>query len=181
MLYIVDKIVMLGGVYLPGEVTEVSVDEVATIDDIKDKKGKTKKNQPTGYEAAEVEVKILFEKRKNMSVTEQIRRVQQLFKPPKRKKAKLLKVVDTMCAARGITSVYFSSFTTERTISETAMTGTLKFTAPKIAGIKVKKKSTKKSTAASKKKKAKKKSAKSPAKDTQKTASAKKKAKKLVK
>ncbi len=179
MLYIVDKVVKLGGVYLPGEVTEVSVDEVATIDDIKDKKGKTKKNQPTGYEAAVVEVKILFETRKDMSVKEQIRRVQQLFKPPKRKKAKLLKVVDTMCAARGITSVYFSSFTTECVVSETIMAGTLKFTAPKIAGIKVKKKKAKKS--AGKKKKAKKKSEKSTATDTQKTAAAKKKAKKLVK
>lgn len=181
MLYIVDKVVKLGGVYLPGEVTDVSVDEVATIDDVKDKKGKTKKNQPTGYEAATVEVKLLFEKRKDMAVTEQIRRVQQLFKPPKQKKAKLLKVVDTMCAARGITSVYFSSFTTERTVSETTMAGTLKFTAPKIAGIKVKKKSTKNPVAAGKKKTAKKKSAKSAAKDTQKTGTAKKKARELVK
>ncbi len=47
MLLVQDKVVKLGGVLLYGQVQSIEISAEASIDDIKPKKGKTKKNQPT--------------------------------------------------------------------------------------------------------------------------------------
>ena len=59
MLLVQENTMKLGGVKLPGQVEKISVSETASIEDIQDDKGKTKANQPTGYEAAKVSVKII--------------------------------------------------------------------------------------------------------------------------
>lgn len=70
MLFSVDKIMKLGGKRLHGQVTSVEVDEEASIDDIKKKNQKTKKNQPTGYEGATIRIEIMLEKEKGTEVSE---------------------------------------------------------------------------------------------------------------
>ena len=171
MLFSVDKIMKLGGKRLHGQVTSVEVDEEASIDDIKKKNQKTKKNQPTGYEE------------KGTEVSEMITTLQRLFRPYKQKKAKLLKIENSDCNRRGIKKVYFKKLTTTNEISQSYQTATLELLAPVFAGIKVKKASAKKKKSNSNKKgknKSKKSSSKSPAKDTKDSKSGKKKAKKLT-
>ena len=46
MLYVVDKVMKLGGVYIGGEVTDVEITEGATIYEAQDDKGKIKSRQP---------------------------------------------------------------------------------------------------------------------------------------
>lgn len=184
MLYVVDKVMKLGGVYIGGEVTDVEITEGATIYEAQDDKGKIKSRQPNGYETAKVMVNILMEDTQSETTIQQITNIQRLFKAYGQTKAKLLAIVNEDCAARGITKVYFKSFTTKKVISESKRIASLELWAPTVAGIKVakkkttaKKKSTKKKTT---KKKTTKKTSKSPAKDNKKTAAAKKAAKKVT-
>lgn len=183
MLFSVDKIMKLGGKRLHGQVTSVEVDEEASIDDIKKKNQKTKKNQPTGYEGATIRIEIMLEKEKGTEVSEMITTLQRLFRPYKQKKAKLLKIENSDCNRRGIKKVYFKKLTTTNEISQSYQTATLELLAPVFAGIKVKKASAKKKKSNSNKKgknKSKKSSSMSPAKDTKDSKSGKKKAKKLT-
>lgn len=185
MLLIQDKIVKLGGVLLHGQVQSIEISAEASIEDIKPKKGKTKKNQPTGYEAAKVRIEILLENTKKKNTTEMLQEMQRLFRKHGQKKAKLLKIVNTDCAARGISKVYFQNLTSTKVISESKRTVSLELLAPRIAGLKVKKKKPGKSKNAKNKKsstaKTTKDKKKSPAQDTRKTEDGKKKAKGLVK
>ena len=70
MLLVQDKVVKLGGVLLYGQVQSIEISAEASIDDIKPKKGKTKKNQPTGYEAAKVRIEVLLEETKKKTTVE---------------------------------------------------------------------------------------------------------------
>lgn len=184
MLYVVDKVIKLGGVYIGGEVTDVEISEGATIYEAQDDKGKIKSRQPNGYETAKVMVNVLMEDTKSETTIQQITNIQRLFKAYGQTKAKLLSIVNEDCAARGITKVYFKNFTTKKVISESKRIASLELWAPTVAGIKVTKKtSTKKKTtkkASTKKKTTKKTSSKTPAKDNKKTAAAKKAARKVT-
>ena len=109
--------------------------------------------------------------------------MQRLFKPYKQKKAKLLKVVNEDCAARGISKVYFEKLSTKNEIAESKRTATLELLAPTVAGIKLK--PAKQAKAIQKKLKnafgkSKKKKSKSPSAKKRSTTDAKKKAKILV-
>ena len=121
MLFSVDKIMKLGGKRLHGQVTSVEVDEEASIDDIKKKNQKTKKNQPTGYEGATIRIEIMLEKEKGTEVSEMITTLQRLFRPYKQKKAKLLKIENSDCNRRGIKKVYFKKLTTTNEISQSIL------------------------------------------------------------
>lgn len=185
MLFKVDKLMRLGGMQLPGLVQSIEVDQEASIDDITDKNKKTKKNQPTGYEGATIRIEIYLEKTKDRTIKDMMNQLQNLFRPYKQKKAKLIKIVNTDCNSRGITRVYFKKLTTTNNISLSYITATLELLAPVFAGIKVKKiknavgsKPKKKEGASAKK--TKKDSGKSPSKDTRNTEAAKKSAKNLT-
>lgn len=176
MLYVQDKIIKLGGIKIPGQIKSVEVNSSATIDDIQDDKGNTKKTQPTGYDATKVSVEIILEDTKDKSTLEQIQDIQRLFKTSGQKKAKLLKIVNEDCAARGVNTVYFKSLTTKKIIAESKRIASLELIAPMIAKITTKKKSSAskgttstkqaKSTSSSSKKKTVKQATKSPSKDT---------------
>lgn len=184
MLLVQEKIMKLGGVKLPGQVEKISVSEAASIEDIKDDKGKTKANQPTGYEAAKVSVKILLEDTKKMTIAQQITTYQRLFKPYGQTKAKLLKLVGEDFSTRGISKVYFKQLTHDNTISQSGKTATLEFVAPTIAGIKTKKKSSSgnsKKKSSSKRFKSKKNTGKSPINKKRNTSKAKSRVKQLIK
>lgn len=185
MLIVQEHLIKLGGVKLSGQMKSIDISETATIENIEDDKGKTKANQPTGYEAAKVVIEFILEDSKGKTQLEQIIAMQRLFKPYGQKKAKLLKVSNEDCAARGISKVYFQKLDSKNEISESGRTATLELLAPTIAGIKLKAKKqakqvTKKVKAALKTKSKKSKS-KSPSKKSRITSSAKKKAKALVK
>ena len=107
--------------------------------------------------------------------------MQRLFKPYGQKKAKLLKIVNEDCAARGISKVYFKNFDTSNEISESGRLATLELLAPTTAGIKTKKKGSKKKTSKKKSSKSKKNKNKSPAQKKPSTSKEKDKAKKLIK
>ena len=94
MLLVQEHLIKLGGVKLSGQMKSIDISEVATIENIEDDKGKTKANQPTGYEAAKISIEFILEDSKKMTQIEQISAMQRLFKPYKQKKAKLLKVVN---------------------------------------------------------------------------------------
>lgn len=185
MLLVQDKVVKLGGVLLYGQVQSIEISAEASIEDIKPKKGKTKKNQPTGYEASKVRIEILLEDTKKKTTIEMLREMQRLFKKHGQKKANLLKIVNADCAARGISKVYFQNLTSTKVISESKRTASLELLAPRIAGLKVIKKKPGKSKKGKSNKSSKAKTTKdkkkSPAQDTRKTADRKKKAKGLVK
>lgn len=163
MLLVQEHLIKLGGVKLSGQMKSIDISEVATIENIEDDKGKTKANQPTGYEAAKISIEFILEDSKKMTQIEQISAMQRLFKPYKQKKAKLLKVVNEDCAARGISKVYFEKLGTKNEVAESERTATLELLAPTIAGIKLKpskqakaiKKQIKKTFGKSKKRKAK--------------------------
>ena len=166
------------------KVEKISVSETASIEDIQDDKGKTKANQPTGYEAAKVSVKIMLEDSEKMTIAQQITTYQRLFKPYGQTKAKLLKLVGEDFSTRGISKVYFKQLTHDNTISQSGKTATLEFVAPTIAGIKTKKKSSSgsnKSKKNNKNGKSKKNTGKSPTKNKRNTANAKSKARQLTK
>lgn len=118
MLLVQENTMKLGGVKLPGQVEKISVSETASIEDIQDDKGKTKANQPTGYEAAKVSVKIILEDSEKMTIAQQITTYQRLFKPYGQTKAKLLKLVGEDFSTRGISKVYFKQLTHDNTISQ---------------------------------------------------------------
>ena len=183
MLIVQDDLIKLGGKKISGQIISISISETAKIEDIKDDKGKTKANQPTGYEAAKITVKFWLEKKESMSVKEEIKSIQRLFRPYKQKKAKLLKIANEQCSARGISKVYFKSFSTDDVTAESKTVANLEFLAPTFAGIKLKKKSNKKKKAGknAKKSKSKKSTAKSPTTKKRSTAQAKSKAKSLLK
>lgn len=138
MLFVQEHLVKLGGVKLSGQVKSIDISETATIENIEDDKGKTKASQPTGYEAAKITIEFILEDSERMTQTEQIHAMQKLFKPYKQKKAKLLKVVNEDCAARGISKVYFQKLSTKNEIARSRRTATLELLAPVIAGIKLK-------------------------------------------
>lgn len=107
MLYVQEKVVKLGGVYLGGQVTSVEIQEAGSVYVAQDEKGRFKKSQPVGYENGKVMVDILLEATKSASTLEQLTEMQRLFKPYGQSKPKLLPIVNEDCAARGITKVYF--------------------------------------------------------------------------
>ena len=184
MLYVQEKVVKLGGVYLGGQVTSVEIQEAGSVYVAQDEKGRFKKSQPVGYENGKVMIDILLEATKSASTLEQLTEMQRLFKPYGQSKPKLLPIVYEDCAARGITKVYFKNLTSKKVISESKRIVSLELWAPNIAGIKVKKKVSKKKTTkkkSTKKSKSEKPKSKSPAKDSRSTAKGKKAAKKAVK
>ena len=184
MLYVQEKVVKLGGVYLGGQVTSVEIQEAGSVYVAQDEKGRFKKSQPVGYENAKVMIDILLEDTKTATTLEQLTEMQRLFKPYGQDKPKLLPIVNEDCAVRGITKVYFKNLTSKKVISESKRIVSLELWAPNIAGIKVKKKVSKKKTTkkkSTKKSKSKKSKSKSPAKDSRSTAKGKKAAKKAVK
>lgn len=140
MLLVQEKLVKLGGVKLSGQVKSIDISETATIENIEDDKGKTKANQPTGYEAAKITIEFILEDSISMSQEEQIGAMQRLFKPYGQKKAKLLQITNDDCACRGISKVYFQRLTTKNVIAESGRTATLELLAPVIGKILLKKK-----------------------------------------
>lgn len=176
MLYVQEKVVKLGGIYLEGQVTSVEVQEAGSVYVAQDEKGRYKKSQPVGYENAKVMIDILLEDTKTATTLEQLTEMQRLFKPYGQDKPKLLPIVNEDCAVRGITKVYFKNLTSKKVISESKRIASLELWAPDIAGIKVKKKTTKKKTTkkSTKKSKSKKSKSKSPAKDSRNTSRGKK-------
>ena len=146
MLYVQEKVVKLGGIYLEGQVTSVEVQEAGSVYVAQDEKGRYKKSQPVGYENAKVMIDILLEDTKTATTLEQLTEMQRLFKPYGQDKPKLLPIVNEDCAVRGITKVYFKNLTSKKVISESKRIASLELWAPDIAGIKVKKKTTKKKT-----------------------------------
>lgn len=184
MLLVQEHLIKLGGVKLSGQMKSIDISESATIENIEDDKGKTKASQPTGYEAAKISIEFILEDSQGMTQLEQISAMQRLFRPYKQKKAKLLKVVNEDCAARGISKVYFEKLGTKNVTAESKRTATLELLAPAIAGIKLK--PAKQAKAIQKKidktfGKSRKKKSKSPSAKKRSTAAAKKKAKKLAK
>lgn len=184
MIYVQEKVVKLGGIYLGGQVTSVEVQEAGSIYVAQDDKGKVKKTQPVGYETTKVMVDILLEDTKSATTLDQLRKMQRLFKD-KEKKPKLLTIVNEDCAARGITKVYFKSLTSKKVVSESRRIASLELWAPNIARVKIKKKSSRKKnqkgSAKSRKTKSRKSKGRSPAKDSRSTAKGKKAARKAVK
>lgn len=167
MLFVKDKIIKLGGVYLGGQVKSIEIQENAAINVVQDKKGKIKKMQTSGYEQAKVTIDIILESTKKETATQQLEKIQRLFKAHGQQNAKLLKIVNQDCAARGISQVYFKSLTSKKVISESKRIASLELWSPKIAGIKVKLVAAKnKATLKSATNKSKKSKLKSPAKDT---------------
>ncbi len=182
MLYIQDKVAKLGGVILGGQVSSVEVQEAATIHTAQDDKGKVKKTQPVGYDNVKVMIDIILEDGPEGSTLDQLINMQRLFKAEGQEQAILFPIVNEDCAARGITEVYFKSFSSKKIISESKRIASLELWAPKIAGITVIKKTddTAKETVTAVKNKSKKSKAKSPAKDTRSTADGKKSARRIV-
>ncbi len=137
MLYVHEKIAKLGGVYLGGQVSSVEVQEAATIHVAQDDKGTVKKIQPVGYDNAKVIIDIILEDSTGETALEQLAGIERLFKAPEQTKAKLFAIVNEDCAARGISQVYFKSFTSKKIISESKMIASLDLWAPKTASITV--------------------------------------------
>ncbi|WP_283681212.1 hypothetical protein [Parablautia sp. Marseille-Q6255] len=181
MIYIQDKHIKVGKDYLPGIIRSIRISEEGKLED--KKKGKKKvSNQPTGYEAARVEIDLFIEENKKYDLENMIRFVQRLFKRSGQKKQKKYKLTAAEINAHGITEAYFNGISTTKEESQSWAVCTLSFVAPAIAGLKVVR--TKKQQAEAKKKKkskSKKNADKSPAKNMKSKSDAKKKAKKLVK
>ena len=140
MLLVQDNLLKLGGVKISGQMKNIEISQAATIENIEDDKGKTKATQPTGYEPAKITIEFILEASKHESEEEQMSKLQRLFKPYGQKKAKILKIVNEDCSARGISKVYFQSLSTQNVIAESGRTATLELLAPISAGIKTKKK-----------------------------------------
>lgn len=185
MLYVTDKVAKLGGIYLGGEVTSIEIEEAANIYTAQDEKGKIKTTQPNGYEQAKVTIDILLEDTKKETTLDQVRNMQRLFKAPGQANAKLFKIVNEDCAARGISKVYFKSFTTKKVIAESKRIASLELLAPKIAGVKLRKKNAVAKASETNKRsdniKSVKNRAKTPARDTRETITGKKAAQRATK
>lgn len=193
MIYIQDRRLKLGNVYLPGIINNIEVSETGKLED-KKKGKKTLSNQPTGWEAATVKVEMYFEENTDYTLDAMVRFVQNLFKQPNQTKQKKYKIVEAQMNARGISEVYFNEFSTSGNESESWIMGTMTFVAPVINGMTVVKTKTQqaaktaaskkmaaKTAASAKKKKTTKKTSKSPVKKKKSTSKAKAKAKKVVK
>ena len=137
MLYVQEKAVKLGGIYLEGQLTSVEVQSAGSVYVAQDEKGRCAKSQPVGYENAKVLIDILLEDTNAANTLEQIAKMQGLFKAPGQDKPNLIGIVNEDCAARGITSVYFKSFTTKKVISESKRIAALELWAPDTAEIQV--------------------------------------------
>lgn len=137
MLYVHEKVAKLGGVYLGGQVSSVEVQEAATINVAQDDKGAVKKTQPVGYDNAKVIIDIILEDGPEETALEQLTSIERLFKAPEQTKPKLFAIVNEDCAARGISQVYFKSFTSKKIISESKMIASLELWEPKTASITV--------------------------------------------
>lgn len=137
MLYVQDRVLKLGGVYLGGQVTSVEVQEAGSVYVAQDEKGRYTKSQPVGYENAKVMVDILLEDTKTATTLEQLAEMQGLFKAYGQDKPSLMGIVNEDCAARGISSVYFKSFTSKKVISESKRIVSLELWAPDTAEIQV--------------------------------------------
>lgn len=137
MLYVQDKVVKLGGIYLGGQVTSVEIQEAGSVYVAQDEKGKYTKSQPVGYENAKVIVDILLEDTKTATTLEQLAEMQGLFKAYGQDKPALMGIVNEDCAARGISSVYFKGFTSRKVISESKRIVSLELWAPDTAEIQV--------------------------------------------
>ncbi len=204
MIYVQENYLKVAGKAVPGMVETVDIREEGTIEDKKNKKGKVvKANVPQGFQAATVEIQMIFEESAAYDRDSMVQYVQRLFRTSGQKTQKKYRITEKSCSNRGITEVYFNGFTTTEIIGESFYRGTLTFVAPIYGGTKVvktkkkkakeaakKKAKAKKKKAAAAKKKTKKKTSKSPAraktttksaKTKAKTAAAKKKAKALVK
>ena len=181
MLFVREKVAKLGGKFLGGQVTNIEIQSSANVHVKQNKQGKITKMQASGYEQAKVIINITLESTKNNSANRQLKIIQSLFKANKQKNARKMKIVNTQCAACGVTQVYFKSVTCTKVISESSIIATLELWAPKTAGVKVKKKSSKKKTAKKKSSKSKKSTSKSPAKDKKPLSTAKKNASKVTK
>lgn len=188
MLFVQENLIKLGGIKLSGQVKSIDISEKATIENIEDNKGKTKANQPTGYEAAKITIEFILEDTASMTQEEQIAAMQRLFKPYGQTKATLLQITNEDCAARGISTVYFERLATKNVIAESGRTATLELLAPVIGNIVVKKKKKGSSSGVitlkdtkKKKSKSKKNTGLSPAKKKKSLSSKKKKARKLIK
>ena len=140
MLLVQDNLLKLGGVKISGQMKSIEISQTATIENIEDDKGKTKATQPTGYESAKITIEFILEASAHESEKEQIGKLQRLFKPYGQKKAKILKIVNEDCSARGISKVYFQSLNTMNVVSESGRTATLELLTPMTAGIRTKKK-----------------------------------------
>lgn len=140
MLYIHEKVAKLGGVYLGGQVSSIEIQEAATIYIAQDDKGEVKKTQPVGYDNAKVIIDIILEDSPEETAIEQLTNIERLFKTSGQTKAKLFAIVNEECAARGISQVYFKSFSSKKIISESQMIVSLELWEPKTAGISVVKK-----------------------------------------
>lgn len=176
MLYVQEKVVKLGGVYLGGQVTSVEVQEAGSVYVAQDEKGRYMKSQPVGYENGKVYIDILLEDTRTATTLEQLSEIQQLFKAYGQDKPSMMSIVNEDCAARGITNVYLKNLTSKKIISESKRIVSLELWAPDIVGITVKKKTTKKKTITKKttrKKKTIKAKSKSPAKDSRDTSKGK--------
>lgn len=184
MLYVQEKVVKLGGVYLGGQVTSVEVQEAGSVYVAQDEKGRYTKSQPVGYENGKVMIEILLEDTKTATTLEQLTEMQRLFKAYGQDKPNLMSIVNEDCAARGITKVYLKNLTSKKIISESKRIASLELWAPDIVGIQVKKKTTKKKTTTkktTKTTKTTKSKSKSPAKDSRNTSAGKKAARVCVK
>ena len=140
MLLVQEHLIKLGGVKLSGQVKSIDISETATIENIEDDKGKTKANQPTGYEAAKITVEFILEDTASMTQEEQIASMQRLFRPYGQTKAKLLEIVNEDCAACGISTVYFEKLSIKNVIAQSGRTATLELLAPVTGRIVLKKK-----------------------------------------
>lgn len=181
MIFVQDKQVKVGNVYLPGIVKTIRITESGKLED--KKKGKKKlSNQPTGYEPAELEIDMILEESGTYDLDNMIRYIQRLFKTAGQKKQKKYKITAPEINAHGIAYAYFNGISTTKEAAQSWAVCTLSFVAPSIAGLKVVK--TKQQQAAATKKaaaKTTKDTSKSPAKKKESTATSKKTAKKIVK
>ncbi len=181
MIFVQDKHIKVGKDYLPGIVKSIRISEEGKLED--KKKGKKKvSNQPTGYEAAQVEIDLFLEENATYNLENMIRFIQRLFKRSGQTKQKKYKLTAAEINAHGITEAYFNGISTTKDAAQSWAVCTISFVAPAISGLKVVR--TKKQLAAAKKSKtskSKKSTDKSPAKKQKNQAVAKKKAKKLVK
>lgn len=81
MIYVDEKYLTIAGKKIPGQVQSVTITEEGKIEDKKNSKGKvTKANQPTGFEAAKVEVSMYFEEDGSYTAKERIWRISEVLR-----------------------------------------------------------------------------------------------------
>lgn len=137
MLYIHEKVAKLGNVYLSGQVSTVEVTEAASLYIAQDEKGTVKATQPVGYEQAKISIDIILEDSPGSTSLQQLMEMQHIFREYGQTEAKLIPIVNEDCAARGISQVYFKSFTSKKVISESKIIASLELISPETAEIKI--------------------------------------------